>query len=252
MRNFILAAAFVLLSAAAVWAAFSQEDLEAAVMQKDYQTAVDMAQGILKSHQRGTDVARVQYYLGISYLGQGEYMRARDVFKKALSSRPQGDMYDRISVGHIDSMLMQGYYEKALKEITTTISRRPSSEMMPLFYLKAARANLKLARWAQARDYLRKITEKFPDAFEAVSARQLLEEKNYFTVQVGSFTDRSRAEKLVRELVGRREYAYMVEIRSADGHNYYRVRVGRLSALKDAQALEEKLSGLGYPTLIYP
>ncbi|MBF0485563.1 MAG: SPOR domain-containing protein, partial [Candidatus Omnitrophica bacterium] len=88
--------------------------------------------------------------------------------------------------------------------------------------------------------------------FEAITAKQLLEEKQYFTVQVGAFADKGRAEKLVAELIARKEYAYIVETKASDTRSYYRVRVGQLSTLKDAQALETKLAGLGYPTLIYP
>ncbi|NTV29311.1 MAG: SPOR domain-containing protein, partial [Candidatus Omnitrophica bacterium] len=60
------------------------------------------------------------------------------------------------------------------------------------------------------------------------------------------------ARRLVEELGRRNEYAYMVETKGAGGKPMYRVRVGQLSTLNDARELEAKLSGLGYPTLIYP
>jgi hypothetical protein len=44
----------------------------------------------------------------------------------------------------------------------------------------------------------------------------------------------------------------MVETRSAEGRTFYRVRVGQMTSLKDAQELERRLADLGYPTLIYP
>ena len=147
---------------------------------------------------------------------------------------------------------MQGQYDQALQEATSVIAKRPDSEMMSLFYLKAARANLKLARWAKAREFLQKIMQEYPESFESRVARQLLDEKQYFTVQVGSFVEKARAEKLVQELIERKQYAYIIEIKSPDGKTMYRVRVGQLTALKDARELESKLSGLGYPTLIYP
>jgi cell division septation protein DedD len=124
--------------------------------------------------------------------------------------------------------------------------------MMSLIYLKAARANLKLARWTKAREFLQKIQKEYPDSFENGVAKRLLDEKQYFTVQVGAFTEQPRAERLVQELIERKEYAYIVETKSPDGTLFYRVRVGQMTALKDAQVLETKLSGFGYPTLIYP
>jgi cell division septation protein DedD len=121
-----------------------------------------------------------------------------------------------------------------------------------LITLKVARANLKLARWKKARELLQKIIADYPESFESNIARQLLEEKQYFTVQVGAYADKARAEKMVQELLDKKEYAYVVETRSNDGKTLFRVRVGQLSTLKDARALENKLSGQGYPTLIYP
>ena len=143
-------------------------------------------------------------------------------------------------------------YEQALKEATGLMARRPDSELMPLITLKVARANLKLARWKKARELLQKIITDYPESFESNVARQLLEEKQYFTVQVGAYADKTRAEKMAQELLDKKEYAYVVETRSNDGKTLFRVRVGQLSTLKDARTLENKLSGQGYPTLIYP
>ena len=162
------------------------------------------------------------------------------------------DIHDKVAVGHIDALYLQGFYENALKEADNLISRRSNSDMLSLFYLKAARANLKLARWTRAEELLKKINVTFPESFEAGVARQLLEEKQYFTVQVGAFTEKVVAEKLVSELNKRKEYAYIVESKGTGKRPFYRVRVGQLSSLNDARELEAKLSSLGYPTLIYP
>ena len=221
-------------------------------MQGDYKKANDMARELAKGRLSKTESAEVQYYLALSFLRLGEHPKAHDIFKKLIADQPQGDLYDRASAGLIDSLYMQEQYEQVLKEANSVIVRRRDSEMMSLFYLKAARANLKLARWAKAREFLQKILHEYPESFEGPIARQLLDEKQYFTVQVGSFSEKARAEKLVQELMERKQYAYIIEIKSPDGKTMYRVRVGQLTALKDARELESKLSGLGYPTLIYP
>ena len=46
--------------------------------------------------------------------------------------------------------------------------------------------------------------------------------------------------------------SYVVETTAPDGEKYYRVRVGQMSSLKDAEELKKRLDKLGYPTLIYP
>ena len=83
-------------------------------------------------------------------------------------------------------------------------------------------------------------------------AKQLLEEKQYFAVQVGSFLDKSRAMALIDYLKNNEQYSYVVETSSPEGQKYYRVRVGQMSSLKDAEELKKRLDKLGYSTLIYP
>jgi tetratricopeptide (TPR) repeat protein len=227
-------------------------DLEVLIIQEDYKKANDMARDLLKAKLSGQDLLQVQYYLGLSYLRLGDYAQAYDVFKKVVNDRPAVELYEKAYMGVVDSLYMQGYYENALKEVISLMSRHPKSEMMSLIYLKAARSNLKLARWTKAKEFLQKILKEYPESFESRVAKQLLEEKQYFTVQVGAFTEKSRAEYLVKELMGRKEYAYIVETKSPDGKMFFRVRVGQMTALKDAQVLESKLSTLGYPTRIYP
>ena len=107
-------------------------------------------------------------------------------------------------------------------------------------------------RWEDANEYLNKIINEFPKSPEAPVAKQLLEEKQYFAVQVGSFLDKGRAITLIDDLKGSGQYAYVVETTASDGQKYYRVRVGQMSSLKDAEDLKKRLDKLGYPTLIYP
>ena len=222
------------------------------IIQADYKEANALSKKLLTQDLPRAKVLEVQYYQGLSYLRLAEYPRAYEAFRKVLAERPAVDLYDKAVIGIIDALYMQGQYENALKEATGLMNKRRDSELMSLIYLKIARANLKLARWNKAREFLQKVIGEYPQSFEADVARGLLEEKQYFAVQIGSFNDKSRAEKLMAELLDRKEYAYIVETRSAEGRAYYRVRAGRLTTLQDARELEKKLSGFGYPTLIYP
>ncbi len=249
---FLLIAAIILCPAAVYAQNNGISDLEATIIQEDYKKANDMAKNLLKTKLAGNDFAQVEYYLALSDLRLGDYAQAYDVFKKVVNARPNQELYEKAYIGVMDSLYMQGYYENALKEAVSLMNHHPKSEMMGLIYLKAARSNLKLARWTKAKEFLQKILKEYPESFESGVARQLLEEKQYFTVQVGAFTEQPRAERLVKELIQRKEYAYIVETKSPDGKLFFRVRVGQMTALKDAQALESKLSSFGYPTRIYP
>jgi rare lipoprotein A len=70
-----------------------------------------------------------------------------------------------------------------------------------------------------------------------------------FAIQIGSFTDRSNADRLKKALD--LEYGD-VSIRGARvrGSQFYRVRVGKFDSLRKALAFAGKLGFEGYPTLI--
>ena len=227
-------------------------DIEAAVMEKDYEQARSMAKQFLKDNADSPQRVNAEYYLGLSQLRLKQYTEARKAFAIVMQASPDQDLYDKAGLGMIESLYMPGFYKDALKEGEALLRRSPQSQSKSLIYLKIARTNLKLMRWQKAKEYLQKILAEFPQSFEAPIAQNLLEEKEYFTVQVGSFLDKERAIRLMEELKKRDQYAYTVETISPEGKTFYRVRVGQLTSLGDAQTLESDLTKLGYPTLIYP
>ncbi|NLE64723.1 MAG: tetratricopeptide repeat protein [Elusimicrobia bacterium] len=252
MFKFLLLFVFVFSASGPLGAAPVLSDLQSAIMDEDYAKAKTLARDLLIQHLPSVQQAEVRYYLGLSHLRTGEYTEAHDIFRKILSDRSADDVADKAAVGLIDVLYAQGEYEKVLREATKLVSRRRASDMMSLVLLRSARANLKLGRWNQAREALEQVVAQYPDSFEAPVARQLLDEKQYFSVQVGAFGDEGRAHQLVRDLNTRGEYAYIIEAKAADGRVLYRVRVGKLTSLEEARGLESRLSGFGYPTLIYP
>ena len=230
----------------------SLADIEAAVMDKDYEEVRFLASKLLKSTADPQERIEVEYYMGLSQLRLGQYAQARKAFEIVMQATRNPELYDKAALGMIEGLYMPGFYKDALKEGEALLRKSPHSQSKSLIYLKIARAHLKLMHWQKSKEYLQKIVNEFPQSFEAPIARGLLEEKEYFTVQVGSFLDKAKAVKLIEELKSRGQYAYIVETTSSEEKIFYRVRVGQMTSLDDAQALESQLSRLGYPTLIYP
>jgi len=230
----------------------SLPDIEAAVMNKDYAQARELASLILKDSNDPAQRTEAQYYFGLAQLRLGQYADARRAFQIVMDAHPTQDIYDRAALGLTEGFYMAGFYKDSLDAGAELLKRSPHSSFLSLIYLKIARANLKLMRWEKANEFLNKVLNEFPQSPEAPVARQLLEEKQYFAVQVGSFLDKGRAITLIDDLKAGGQYAYIVETTAADGQKFYRVRVGQMSSLKDAEDLEKRLAKLGYPTLIYP
>lgn len=70
-------------------------------------------------------------------------------------------------------------------------------------------------------------------------------------VQVGSFTERARAESVVRSLK-EKGYSGLIAQAEVSGKTYFRVRVPAGNSREEANALENKLKGDGFPTLVTP
>lgn len=227
-------------------------DIEVSILKKDYAQAEKLARDLLAQKQTKPSTHQAHYYLGLSQLKQGRYQQARDSFLKVDTNETDAQLREKVRLGIFDSYYFEENYDRAYDVLKQLLRVRTGHESTSLIYLKMARVNLKLARWSDAHDYLEKIVRLFPDSLEASVARQLLGEKQYFAVQVGAFVERPRAEALIAELRQKQEYAYIVETLDQNAQKFYRVRVGQLTMLKDAQHLRIHLGQLGYPAQIYP
>ncbi|HNV23773.1 MAG TPA: SPOR domain-containing protein [Candidatus Omnitrophota bacterium] len=228
-------------------------DLETAILKADYKLGEDIALRFLKENPEKEFLDAIEYYLGICYLKQAKYEDAREMFQKVItSSHADNDIRDRSFLGLYDSYYMQENYDQALKVIQEGLQKSLKSNFLSLFYFKYARVSLKLAHWAEAQKYFEKIIKEFPQSFEADLAKELLNEKRYFSVQVGSFKDQLKAQDTMNDLKKKGYYAYLLETADKQKNKFYRVRVGQFSKLDEARKLKSELSQQGYPTQIYP
>ncbi|MBF0385408.1 MAG: SPOR domain-containing protein [Candidatus Omnitrophica bacterium] len=228
-------------------------EVETSFLKGDYEKVkaiadADMADATIDK----ANLAKIKYFLALSHLWLKEYSDAKKVLEALHEEDLDKNFRDKVSLGIIDACYLNDEYETALDTAQRFIKENASSDYLSLVYLKLARINLKLAQWAEAEVYLKKVINDFPQSMDVYIAKQLLEENRYFAVQVGSFALSSRAEQLAQELKEKGEYAYVVEITDQENKKYYRVRVGKLSSLSEAKHLKSKLSELGYPTSIYP
>ncbi len=250
VSRFLFVAALVLLFGRLSYAALI--DVETAIIQEDYAAAESLAHQLIDAKPSKNELDQATYYLGLSQLRLSRYQEARDTFGPLMIGASDQNLRDKAYLGSVDSLLLEGQYPGALNLAKELLRKSPKSESLSVIYLKLARANLKLSNWDEAQGYFKKIINEFPSSLEAQAARQLLEEKRYFAVQVGSFLDYEHAQDLAQELGKKGKYAYIVETVNAEGKKFYRVRVGKLVLLEEAKQLESKLTDLGYPTRIYP
>ncbi len=242
----------VLLSAGPAITEASLVDVEAAILNRDYSHAQKLAEEILANQPKDSEAHKAQYYIGLSQLRQSQYRDALGSFNKIKDEKLGAQLRERVHLALFDTHYLLEEYQEADAALQELLKERAKPEAVSLIYFKLAKVNLKLARWSQATGYLEKVVRSFPNSLEVPAAKQLLEEKHYFAVQVGAFMERRLAEALVDELKQKEEYAYIVESLDSQKRKFYRVRVGQLAMLKEAQTLKVRLAKLGYPAQIYP
>jgi tetratricopeptide (TPR) repeat protein len=230
----------------------SINDVEMAIIGKEYEQAKQVATQLLLQEPTDEQKLELHYYVALCDLRLGEYSQAKKAFSELIKNKDNVNLRDKAYLGLFDVYYIDGQHKKALKVISRLLRLSPQSEFLSLIYLKLARANLKLAKWYSAREYLQRIVTDYPDSLEVHVAKQLLNEEQYFAVQVGAFLEQGRAEQLALELQQKGEYAYIVETIDQENRKFYRVRVGQQVLLGKARKLETKLSKEGYPTQIYP
>src|SRR3989338_706284 len=242
----------VFLSGSVTIARASLADIEAALLNRDYVQARKLAEDVLAGQSKSSEVQKAQYYIGLSQLRQAQYQEALESFNKVKNEKLGPQLRERVYLGLFDAYYLLEEYQDADATLQELLKEGAKPESMSLIYFKLAKVNMKLAHWSQAMGYLEKIVRSFPNSLEVPAAKQLLEEKHYFAVQVGAFMERPLAEALVDELKQKEEYAYIIESADTQNRKFYRVRVGQLSMLKEAQALKNRLAKFGYPAQIYP
>ncbi len=229
------------------------DDIRFLVLKEDFVKARETSIEFLsRKENRDYYFEEPTYYVALSNLYLGDYDDALKGFKIVSRNSKSLDLRDQASIGEINAYYLKGHYNEALKKAKNLLRQRPDSNFLSTIYLKIARSNLKLAHWDSARKTLHRIVGEFPDSLEAFTAKQLLDEKKYFTVQIGAFLDQKRAEKLVRELRLKGQYGYIVETKNQNDQKFYRVRIGELISLDKAKRLKSELANIGYPTMIYP
>ncbi len=242
----------VFLAGGATVACADFAEVEAALLNRDYALAQKSAADILAGQPGSAEAQKAQYYIGLSQLRQTQYREALESFSKIENENLSAQLRERVYLGIFDAYYLLEEYPQAEATLQELLKEGAKPEAVSLIYFKLAKVNMKLAHWGQATDYLEKIVRSFPNSLEVPAAKQLLEEKHYFAVQVGAFMERRLAETLVDTLKQKEEYAYIIESVDTQNRKFYKVRVGQLAMLKDAQALKNRLAKSGYPAQIYP
>jgi len=219
----------------------------------DYKSAISEGEKVLTKYSaHSPNLDELYYFLGLSYLRDGNYLRASDIFEIILREFKDSSFKDEAKLGSGDTYFLKGDYDKAQGRYSELINSNPRTELKAVLYYRLSQIALKKGDTQAAKEYLDKLKTDFPSSLELKLNKDLYALTDiYYTVQVGSFVNFTNARNLCDKLISKGYDAYLQEA-DTNSTKTYRVRVGRLKSRSEAAQLENKLSSEGYPTKIIP
>lgn len=247
-----LMAGGIFIAASSLWANVNVDLVHIAMLSEDWEKASSLAEGFIAQELPVSVKQELQYWAGVAAIYQGHHAQAETIFQELVVSVGNSVLGEKAQLSLIDSMYFLGQYDRALTQAEDFIRRYPSSELLSMASFRKARILLKLGQWDAGREELQKITVGFPHSPDIYVAEELLENPSCFSIQVGSFQDQEKAQEMMSRLHQHGHEPYLITKKDRAGRIFYRVRLGKLPSLRDAQQLESQLAEQGYPTRIYP
>jgi len=258
LKFFILILSYCFLGIFTDAFAFNLNNLKSHFLQGDYGLAITEGERLLASAPaQATDLDLLYYFLGISYLKSENYLRASDIFEIILEEFPDSRLKEEVRLGLGDSYFLRQKFANARTHYQEILTENPNFKYKALVYHRLSQAAFKEGNVRIAAEYLDKLKREFPQGYESLvkeDVYSLSKDKNgvYYSVQVGSFIKDVNARKLAQKLMSEGYSAYIEEAPVAGGTKTYRVKVGKVSGLNEAQQLVRELARKGYPTKICP
>jgi len=187
----------------------------------NYKLAINEAKRIISEDGYSSEL---YYFLGLSYLKEGEYQMAADSFRFVINNFKDPKFKEESRIGLADTYLLRGDFNNASSIYRDLLSENPRTKF---------------------KDQIdQRLSGKAGLVMPYVTAEP-------YSVQVGSFTSVNNAKNLTQKLINSGYLAYIEESNLSTDKSY-KVRVGRLKTLKEAEVLQRRLTSQGYPTKIYP
>jgi TolA-binding protein len=214
----------------------------------DYEQSLKDYRKLLEVYPQSPYAPASQYWIGSILLAQKKYGEARREFEGVLKNYPQSNYLDWAQVGIGNSYFKKGNYSLAWTEYQKALENYPKSNILNLIYFNLGECYEKKGKEKEALEIYQKLISQCPDSLEAIDVqkkisalqKKFLPVEGKYSVQVGAFSERARADRLVKRLKGKGYNSYIMII-TIEGRRFHRVRVGRLATEAEAQELARKL-----------
>ncbi len=253
MKKFVVvvAAGAVLLVMAGAAYALDLETLKINFLKGDYKAAINEGERVLAgANKHSSKLDELYYYLGVSYLKDGNILRAGDIFDIIIKECKKSAFSEQAAIGLIDCAIAQKDYKTAVSKSQAFLAKYPKSKfrLEVKERMKQSEAKVQPAAGTETAhaDQLQKLIG------EAVQGNQPEQpwQQPYF-IQVGAFSSKVNARKLGDKLEAKGYTVYIAEA-MVNGKSLFKVRVGSYATREEAQEQEALLKKQGYPTKVLP
>lgn len=171
----------------------------------------------------------------------GDEKAARRIYQEIVEN-PVGEPLRILALedlGMID--LETGAYPAAAARFREALALQKEPKEREHIRYKLAMALQRDGKFQEARQHYEEIIKADPDAKLALKVRSRLKLPDYFTVQVGAYGDKAKADQQVQIFQAAKFDAFIEPVRSGD-KILYRVRAGKFSKRQEALNLKDRIS----------
>ncbi|MDD4183690.1 MAG: tetratricopeptide repeat protein [Candidatus Omnitrophica bacterium] len=212
-------------------------------LSNDYEEALQKA----KSLQRNDEVL---YFLGLVYAKIGNFSQARECLISLTNNYPRSSLHEQGMIKLADTYFLEGDLPRAQQLYENMAKTAATSNYSSLVYLRLSQIAEKQGRWEDKKRYLNVLKEKYPLGNDIVITDTIKDQEDFFTIQVGAFSDRRNAVNLKNDLDNKYD-VYIIEDKTGS-YVLYKVRVGKFKDRKEAERMWGRLVKQGYPAKIFP
>jgi tetratricopeptide (TPR) repeat protein len=219
------------------------------MLKNDYYAALEECNRLEKTLS-GNDKVELIYIKGECFSRMENYDQAREVFKEGLK-KAKGELSTKMYIGIADSYFMQNEWDKAI-DIYQQLLKKNNFDYEAGLLFKLGKAYQKSSKWTQSKYYFEQLKQKYPQSFESAIVEKTSVGGNFFTIQVGCFSNKVNADNLSKDLMAKGYDVYVTPFQS-NGSELYRVRVGEFVSFIAAEHKELELKNVEHlPTHIFP
>jgi len=213
----------------------------------DYKRTVNACRIASKNRMLGEEG---RYLMGLSQLKLNDAAEARKNFEFVLENYPRSSTKAELLLGIADSYFIEERFDIAEQEYRRLLGSFSNTGYASIAYLRLAISQQRQGKWQEADASLHKLIRDYPLSLEVDEARTYLKRKgDFFSVQVGAFSKKENAGKLLSTL-RKKGYDVRVEKSYKNDKLIYLVKIGKFGTKAKAQQEAKRLKKEGFSARI--